>query len=627
MLVGAFVESFRATRIKGNRLDRNFAAMTDAEIQNYKDKGIHGTTAGLLYNLVLTNDEKTFITDQAVNTAHAKHEAAVLLGHLRNIKGANGGQDAINAAIGNGTTTAEQLAILKEFSNAESKSPKGLAWNRANSDDFNTGHDNGEAGLATKILNRVAEMHTNTAAEDAALNDADPTEYRRRFKAAAPGATAGRLDPNSLRRASNEALTADDISDKDYTNNTTIAASGLAADYNDANVITTTKAAAERALRAARLIDHLRLIRRKSVNNNGANDNAGVVNGAIGKFNLTDYNKLYPFKEAHTTSVDSDGGKSWISVNNQLNNIATNVFNRFEDLYVDEFLAAPSTVPGADHDKIDSDNEDAFAVARIKEEMNKPEFVTDSELNTALNKTNWETYIQGAGTENALKTRETEAMNADKANSSGKINNKDRDSGINDKNTETAINAERDRLIKSIDAEKAKEGSGPGPSGPYYPPSDNGDSGGGGSDSGKKPPVGGQDEKKPEGNEPGKDGGTTEESEGDKIVQELSLQSIDSGTVDTIINQLATANTNNGKEEKADLDKVKDILKIVNQAKGKKEYNETAENLHKELKQLQNNSQLVHQLESLKKEVNGAVQHLEKLEKAKLQTQQPSGNW
>ncbi|CAJ0824365.1 6885_t:CDS:2 [Entrophospora sp. SA101] len=259
--------------------------------------------------------------------------------------------------------------------------------------------------------------------------------------------------------------------------------------------------------------------------------------------------------------------------------------------------------------------------------MNKPEFVTDSELNTALNKTNWETYIQGAGTENALKTRETEAMNADKANSSGKINNKDRDSGINDKNTETAINAERDRLIKSIDAEKAKEGSGPGPSGPYYPPSDNGDSGGGGSDSGKKPPVGGQDEKKPEGNEPGKDGGTTEESEGDKIVQELSLQSIDSGTVDTIINQLATANTNNGKEEKADLDKVKDILKIVNQAKGKKEYNETAENLHKELKQLQNNSQLVHQLESLKKEVNGAVQHLEKLEKAKLQTQQPSGNW
>ncbi|CAJ0824364.1 6884_t:CDS:2 [Entrophospora sp. SA101] len=344
MLVGAFVESFRATRIKGNRLDRNFAAMTDAEIQNYKDKGIHGTTAGLLYNLVLTNDEKTFITDQAVNTAHAKHEAAVLLGHLRNIKG----QDAINAAIGNGTTTAEQLAILKEFSNAESKSPKGLAWNRANSDDFNTGHDNGEAGLATKILNRVAEMHTNTAAEDAALNDADPTEYRRRFKAAAPGATAGRLDPNSLRRASNEALTADDISDKDYTNNTTIAASGLAADYNDANVITTTKAAAERALH-----------------------NAGVVNGAIGKFNLTDYNKLYPFKEAHTTSVDSDGGKSWISVNNQLNNIATNVFNRFEDLYVDEFLAAPSTVPGADHDKIDSDNEDAFGAVNVGNRRNE----------------------------------------------------------------------------------------------------------------------------------------------------------------------------------------------------------------------------------------------------------------
>ncbi|WP_147410092.1 hypothetical protein [endosymbiont GvMRE of Glomus versiforme] len=315
------------------------------------------------------------------------------------------------------------------------------------------------------------------------------------------------------------------------------------------------------------------------------------------------------------------------------------------------------------------------AIQRVKDEMQKSPSVSDSELNTELGKNNWITWLRETQTQTELNARESQAINAvkearrkkenplpppqendldrlrreaieavnqhwkDKANSDSKVNNKDQntvlgsnwESGISGKSTPGEITAEKDRLIKLIDDEKAKEGSGPIPGGPSYP--DNGDSGSEDSSnsSGGKTPPGDKDSGKP-----GDQGGGTDEGSGDgssgsqeeQIIQEEGWQNITSETVGTIISELDSINTQGGKDKDDGLDKVKEILKKVNQAKGKKEFNELAKTLQEELEQLQKNSQLVAQMQSLKKEVNEAIQHLENLKNKKPQDQEQSQeNW
>ncbi|RHZ36351.1 hypothetical protein GvMRE_Ic1g124 [endosymbiont GvMRE of Glomus versiforme] len=135
--------------------------------------------------IALTAEEQTFISDDALDTAEAKHNAAVLLSTLRAIKGANTGnnyllnearnnwftkdQTAIDTAIADGTVNADQLAVLQEFEQAYRDNPnshKGKVWTRANHDDFNTLHTTRVEGLANKVLNRATRMHATTNLKD-----------------------------------------------------------------------------------------------------------------------------------------------------------------------------------------------------------------------------------------------------------------------------------------------------------------------------------------------------------------------------------------------------------------------------------------------------------------------------
>ena len=384
-------------------------------------------------------------------------------------------------------------------------------------------------------------------------------------------------------------------------------------------------------------------------NDNGVTGDANTKGGRI--TNLIAANKKFSYTSYGQTTNDVD----------------PLVQNKNDLDQAHRALANPYTPPPP------GPNYDA-AIEKVKNEMQQSPSVSDSELNAELGKDNWITWLRESQTQTELDNRVSQAISAirevrrkrddnrrppnleqfyreaiqavkdhwkEKAGSdTGKINGKTLEevltssweSGIRGKSNETDIKAERDRLKGLIDAEKAKEGSGP--SGPSYP--DNGDSGSGdggsggsgGDSSGDKTPPG-------EGKEPttgpggGTGGGSGSTSQGEQIVQEEGWQNISSETVDTIISELGSVNTQDGKDKDADLAKIKEILKKVNQAKSKKEFNKLARTLQEELKELQKNSQLVAQIQSLKKEVGEAIQHLENLEKKKPQgqDQQQSENW
>ncbi|WP_147410568.1 hypothetical protein [endosymbiont GvMRE of Glomus versiforme] len=303
-------------------------------------------------------------------------------------------------------------------------------------------------------------------------------------------------------------------------------------------------------------------------------------------------------------------------------------------------------------------------IQRIRDEMQKSPPVSDSGLNAELGQSNWESWLRDAQDKNELDSRESQAISAvkearrkeenpspldlnkvineaiqavkdhwkEKAGSeTGKINGQDQkqvlgswEEEIRKKDSETAINAERDRLKELINTEKAKEGSAPpGPGLPGGPYPDNGDPDSGeGDDSGKTPPGGKEDGKKPIGPEEKTPGGKEDvptDSSGEEIKEE-EWKNVSPSTVDKIVKENEATNIQSGKDKDANLEKIKEILKKVNQAKGKEKYNEPAKTLQEELNQIQSSS-LVTQLESLKKEVNEAIQHLEKLEKESSQTQ------
>jgi hypothetical protein len=171
-------------------------------------------------------------------------------------------------------------------------------------------------------------------------------------------------------------------------------------------------------------------------------------------------------------------------------------------------------------------------------------------------------------------------------------------------------------LIALINTEKNKEGSRV----PYYPPY-----GGGDGDSGKEssPDQGGKkpDGKGEEGKKPTTGGDKPTGSKGEEIVEELSLQKIDSNTVNDILDEISTTTTTTSEDEKnANTDRIKEKLKIIEQALNKKEYNEMAEFLHKQLEEISGSS-LVFQSAVLNQQVAKAIKHLEMLKNKENQIQ------
>ncbi|RHZ35364.1 hypothetical protein [endosymbiont GvMRE of Glomus versiforme] len=109
---------------------------------------------------------------------------------------------------------------------------------------------------------------------------------------------------------------------------------------NEINVINDTTLNTTNSIKeSAVLLSLLRTIIRNETRNGGwvplTNLNTpAAVNRVINNFRLDNFKKIESFWEEYKNDVNSDKGKAWIVINNNLNNVAINIFNRFGDLYV-----------------------------------------------------------------------------------------------------------------------------------------------------------------------------------------------------------------------------------------------------------------------------------------------------
>jgi hypothetical protein len=330
------------------------------------------------------------------------------------------------------------------------------------------------------------------------------------------------------------------------------------------------------------------------------------------------------------------------------------------------------TTTWPNHDKIQT------AIDNIKSQMSGNPSVTDSELNSGLGVSNWEEYIKESESEDDLSSRESQALAAintikqsktpktpdlnqlwqaamdavnqhwkDKAGSdAGKINSKSKDEvltsnwyqNIKDQKDEPSINAERDRLIALIDAEKTKEKISPSYSPSFYYPQEDSSKEDEKPKEDKKASDQKEDEeplnkKNLEGKEPKDEKPLNLEETIEEVKQSIVNElDVSRDTVDQIMEEPRLVYENNEEESKKNIKKVQAILADIKQALDVKRGSNVKkiDTLLERLKSYQEDDSVACRAvkSSQNNQLTRAVSHLEKLKaNQEFSTQELDKSW